>query len=166
MAVGHSFGSSIVISIALNHPNDASALVLTGYSLTIDFRVVQNLKLEPAVVHSPSRFLSVPLGYVVMANQTQREHAFYNGAYNPAVARHDFAYEDIVADAEFGGQATLFHPAVGYTGHVLAATGAEDNIFCPNGGVPTCETILGELGTAYKSGCKQLRDLRGARYGT
>ncbi|KAK3362522.1 hypothetical protein B0T25DRAFT_561589 [Lasiosphaeria hispida] len=47
-----------------------------------------------------------------------------------AVVRHDVEWEDVVMDGEFGDQGTLFHPAAGYTGNVLAVTGAEAVIFC------------------------------------
>ncbi|KAK3363186.1 Alpha/Beta hydrolase protein [Lasiosphaeria hispida] len=147
--VGHSFGSMIGTSIALNHPGDATALVLTGYSTTIDFRVIQSIHLEPAAAHSPARFPGVAPGYVVFASESERESAFYGGAYDPDVAQHDFAYEDVLTAGEFAAQAVLFQPAVGYTGNVLAVTGADDIIFCPLGGVASCETILRETGDAF-----------------
>ncbi|KAK3314021.1 Alpha/Beta hydrolase protein [Apodospora peruviana] len=147
--VGHSFGSQIGSQVLHLHPSDITAAILTGYSTFVNFTGIRNtFQWQPATLHDPSRFPSLPLGYVTIATEASRTVGFYGskGTYDPAMAHFDFAHEDTFPDGEMGSTVFLAQPARGYTNPVLVVTGTEDAIFCPDTKAE-CEKALANTGT-------------------
>lgn len=144
--VGHSYGSMLGVQHARLHPADTDAMVLTGYSSTLS-GAMASLQLGSASQRFPVRFGPISAGYMVTVQQSQRETEFYAppGAYDPAIAAIDYAYQDTVTTGEFGGLAIFSLPAPGYRKPVLLVTGVNDLDFC----VPTqagCEEALRKTG--------------------
>jgi hypothetical protein len=79
IVVGHSFGSVQSVAIAANHPKDADAVVLTGFSIessginiaVADFGLVIASDAEPA------RFRSLANGYLVTPTAASNQFAFF-----------------------------------------------------------------------------------------
>ncbi|KAL2155381.1 hypothetical protein VTH82DRAFT_123 [Thermothelomyces myriococcoides] len=148
--VGHSFGSFLSAGLATQYPEDADALVLTGYSGQPDFSRMAVASWVSAGEWQPERFgPDLARGYLTLSEAAEREAAFYfaDGS-DPAVAAADFAGEDTVTAGELGALPGIAGPAVGYAGDVLVVTGVEDVIFC----VPpleSCEAILRDTATGF-----------------
>ncbi|KAI4148635.1 MAG: hypothetical protein LQ340_005011, partial [Diploschistes diacapsis] len=77
--------------MAITHPTDFDALVLTGY--TGDFvngvPALASGILLPAATVSPDRFGELPVGYLEQSSPAGRERTFYTvdgvGGFDPAV---------------------------------------------------------------------------------
>ncbi|KAK0643196.1 Alpha/Beta hydrolase protein [Cercophora newfieldiana] len=140
--VGHSYGSVLITAQARRYPSDADVLILTGFSNFVSGGTVV-LEFEPAAIHDASRFPSVPYGYLVFQNKDDRDGFYHPGHHDPAIAAHDFAWEDIVTTGEFASSSgdAMWGAAKGYRGKVLVVTGVYDREFCVPS-VEECEGIL------------------------
>lgn len=144
--VGHSYGSTLGVALARQHPATVSAVVLTGFSSSVDYGLLASFPFAPAKEVHPSRFpaASVPAGYLTFNSASKRESLFYYGAYDRAIPPHDFAHEDIATPGEFGGLGGLSQPVSGFTKPVMIMTGVEDSICCVKPGTDPkeCDKIL------------------------
>ncbi|KAM7219391.1 Alpha/Beta hydrolase protein [Rhypophila decipiens] len=145
--VGHSYGSFIGAALARLHPSSLNALILTGYSTSINLNTANVLSfVSPATLfpQNPSRFPhSQPKGYQAISTLSARKEVYFSGSYDPAIPPLDFAY--LTDTITTGESATLIRtasvPVTGYTGPVMIVTGEDDYIFCHTVG-KTCEEIM------------------------
>ncbi|KAK3934677.1 Alpha/Beta hydrolase protein [Diplogelasinospora grovesii] len=145
--VGHSYGSFIGEALARVYPEDADALVLTGYSTSLNLGAGSALQVASAANLFPARYGRLPLGYVTIAEETQREAVFYAGAYDKRIPQVDYLFEDTVTDGEIGALAFTLQPATTYKNPVMVVTGALDAFFC--GGPGSCESALNATGQFF-----------------
>ncbi|KXX82335.1 putative cardiolipin-specific deacylase, mitochondrial [Madurella mycetomatis] len=146
--VGHSYGSFLGAALGAQYPADADALVLTGYSSYLDFTDVIDADWVSATVLDPARFANLPLGYVTMANETQRATTFFVGDFDAAIPPVDFAYQDTLTVGEIGGLSAILGDAVAYTGPVLVATTVQDAFFCEEPAAQ-CEAHLAATAASF-----------------
>ncbi|EME41981.1 hypothetical protein DOTSEDRAFT_72924 [Dothistroma septosporum NZE10] len=133
--VGHSYGSLVANGLAVQHPKDADAYVLSGFSL----KVVQGgapvstlAKLSTASSALPFRFgfLHEDPNYVVATSQQGVAELFYYGDYDPAVLQFDYDTRGTVTNGESETTPLGQYTAPEYTGAVFVLNGNEDGIFC------------------------------------
>jgi pimeloyl-ACP methyl ester carboxylesterase len=127
--VGHSFGSLLAVTLAAKYPDDADALVLTGYSASLVFPW-SGFPFEPVVSLFPQRYTTAPFGYLSVSSEAVREASFYAGDYDPRIPYGDFLYEDTVTSGELSTFGPTLGPASAYTKPVLLVTGGDDAVFC------------------------------------
>lgn len=140
--VGHSYGSMIGVALARLHPGDADALVLTGWSTSLNTTALQDTAWASASLSEPSRFAGLPLEYITTSSEAGRESGFfYPGFYDPAVPPVDFARRDTATPGEVGTFGPALRPAPGFVNAVMAASGAKDGTVCTYEG-RACEAIL------------------------
>ncbi|KAK3395138.1 hypothetical protein B0H63DRAFT_533673, partial [Podospora didyma] len=140
-AYGHSYGSSLGLMLAEQDPTAVDAYVLTGVSSAQNPAPVRDGTWLPAALFDPIRFQGVPLGYIVLVNQTQRTLAMYASGFDPAIAAYDFATQDTISNGEAGALVTK--PATKYTRSLLVVTGDKDIFYCsPPMTAAQCEAIL------------------------
>lgn len=133
-------------ALAHLHPSSIDALILTGFSTSINSDVASTiLSFTSASAFDPSRFPSYqPLGYVTISTLAARKTAFFAGDYDPRIPPVDFALSDTITTGEAGTLvSTASVPPTGYSGPVFLATGDQDFLFCHVEG-KTCETVLEE----------------------
>ncbi|KAK3328710.1 Alpha/Beta hydrolase protein [Apodospora peruviana] len=142
--VGHSWGSYLSVGLAKQFPTSplVDALVLTGFSTTINASVLTASEFVPAALQDPERFPGHAYGYATMARAAKRL-TYYGGEYDPAIPAFDFAYKDTVTAGEAGAFVAVLDggSAVGFSKPVLVVTGAEDKVLCKFRDV-TCAEIL------------------------
>ncbi|KAK4247667.1 putative cardiolipin-specific deacylase, mitochondrial [Corynascus novoguineensis] len=149
VVVGHSYGSYLGAALAAQHPADADALVLTGYSGYLDFTDVIEADWVSAGVWRPDRFgADLPKGYVTMSNPAQRAAAFFAGGYDADIPPVDFEGEDTLTVGEIGALGAILGDAVGYVGDVLVVTAVEDAFFCEPP-LEKCEEHLRQTATSF-----------------
>ncbi len=139
--VGHSYGSFLGSTIVCQFPDDADALVLTGFSTTENFSDVVTAQWTSARQHAPA-LGNLPLGYITLASEADRTAVFYAGDFDPALPPLDFRVEDTLTDGEAAVIPILLEPAPSFTGPLFIATGAQDVFFCNNPTVAECEANL------------------------
>lgn len=140
--VGHSYGSLLGNAMARLYPEDADAIILTGYSAKVPrFVPVIYNNLKPASQTS-SRYGAFEAGYLRATNLTGRIDAFYGppNTYDLSLAIHDFLTADTVTLGEVLTQAGGFQPTQ-YSGPVFVVTGANDVNFCSES-FGTCDATL------------------------
>ncbi|KAK1780655.1 Alpha/Beta hydrolase protein [Copromyces sp. CBS 386.78] len=159
--VGHSLGSYLSVALARSYPLDASALVLTGYSLKLNTLHVASAPWVPAPSVFPARFPADNylhnLEYLAIATLEGREKGFYDNAtdasgkpyaYDPEVAKTDYVYSDANT---LGEVVSLYDWGVGaeeFEGSVLVATGQRDWVCC-SPPEEECVKRLEETGRAF-----------------
>ncbi|KAK3366354.1 hypothetical protein B0H63DRAFT_496774 [Podospora didyma] len=146
--VGHSYGSFLGLTLARQFPTDADALVLTGFSSTLDFSGVVTAQWTSYIHHAPANG-NVPLGYLTFAKESDRTNLFYAGNYDPAIPLADFKTEDTITVGESGAVPILLQPAPTYNKLLFIATGQQDAIFCPQGTVGGCKHVLAKSRTDF-----------------
>ncbi|KAK3948003.1 hypothetical protein QBC32DRAFT_382431 [Pseudoneurospora amorphoporcata] len=118
--VGHSLGSYLSVALARSYPLDASALVLTGYSLKPNTLHVASAPWAPAHSVFPARGF-----YDNAADASGKPYA-----YDPELAKTDYVYSDAKT---LGEVMSLYDWGVGaekFEGSVLVATGQRDWVCC------------------------------------
>lgn len=140
--VGHSYGSALGNSLARQYPSDADALVLTGYTSSLNFTPLAVATWTPLSRHAPSSG-NLSLGYLTLANQTERTSGFYSGDFDPVIPPIDFQREDSITSGEAGAISTTLVPNTNYGKPVFLATGAQDALLCATT-VEGCERILAQ----------------------
>ena len=144
--VGHSYGSGLIAAQSRLYPSDAEILVLTGFSTYTSGGAVRQ-EFASAVTQYPDRFLpaspTIPYhyGYIVFKNKADRDAFYLDGHHDPAIANHDFAWQDILSTGEFASSGSIWLPARDYAGKVLIVTGVHDSEFC-RPPAEECEAIL------------------------
>ena len=99
--VGHSYGSFLGAALARLHPTSINALILTGYSTSINLATASVYSFRSSSLLNPARFpASQPLGYVSMSTMSSRELTFFSGGYDPAVVPVDFDLQDTITTGE------------------------------------------------------------------
>jgi hypothetical protein len=101
----------------------------------------------PASVLAPQRFNGTP-GYLTVSRESDREKAFYAGAYDHALPPADYNTQDTVTYGEVAGLPTLFQPATGFTKPVLVVAGVNDALLCEPP-LATCQSILNVSGQLF-----------------
>jgi len=139
--VGHSYGSALGNTLARQYPSDADALVLTAYTSSLNFTPLAIADWTPLSRHTPSSG-NLPLGYLTLANQTERTLGFYSGNFDPSLPVADFLHEDSLTSGEAGAISTTLIPNTNnYTKPIFLATGAQDALLCATT-AELCEEIL------------------------
>ncbi|TVY30656.1 hypothetical protein LHYA1_G001159 [Lachnellula hyalina] len=138
--VSHSYAGWLGTGLAAAHPKDVDAIVLTGFSVAFSNSGFESTQVVSAANMNPKRFPSFPLGYITIAQESQREALFYAGGYSHIIAEQDYAVQDTWTIGETGNLG-FFVPAVNYTGPLYITAGEEDIIFCTAPGA-TCEDLL------------------------
>lgn len=136
----HSYAGWLGIGLANAYPKDVDALVLTGFSASVDFSPFTSTQLDSASLLDPRRFPGLQLGYITIKQEVRRTALFYAGAFSHAVAARDYAFADTWTIGETGNLGFVLPPA-SYTGSLYLATGVEDVLFCKPP-IATCEAIL------------------------
>lgn len=145
--LGHSLGSVITNGAVAADPDALDAVVLTGYTHTPSqtFDIIKIGGLEAARTAAPLRFGLLPESYMTNKNLTGKAVAEYGppGSFNQSVLLFDELTRDTVT---WGQYETFVHAipgaAIGFVGHVLTITGAEDRIFCDP--LPGCDNLQAE----------------------
>ncbi|QKX57690.1 uncharacterized protein TRUGW13939_04808 [Talaromyces rugulosus] len=138
--VSHSYARWLAMGLAYKYPSDINALVLTGFSASVDFSPFVNTTLESASLLEPLRYGSLPLGYITTKEESQRKELFYAGNYSRAVVLWDYLWQDTWTIGETGSLGFTRSPT-GFTGALYLATGVDDILFCQTP-LSECETIL------------------------
>ena len=136
----HSYAGWLGTGLANAYPKDVDALVLKGFSASVNLKPFAATQLESASLLNPTRFPGLQLGYITVEQECQRTALFYAGAFSQAVAALDYAFEDTWTIGETGNIGFVV-PPTSYTGSLYLATGVEDVLFCKTP-VTTCEAIL------------------------
>lgn len=145
--VSHSYAGWLAMGLAYKYPSDINALVLTGFSSSVDFSPFVNTTLESASLLEPLRYGSLPLGYITTTEESQREKLFYAGNYSPAVVLWDYLWQDTWTIGETGSLGFALSPT-GFTGALYLATGVDDILFCQTP-LSKCKTILNNTRSVF-----------------
>ncbi|EJD50747.1 cytochrome P450 [Auricularia subglabra TFB-10046 SS5] len=150
--VGHSLGSVVTNGVIAKDPGALDGIVLTSYTHTPSrtFDLVNVLGLEAARKAVPLRFGLLPESYMTNKNATGKAEAEYGpaGSFDRNVLLFDEATRDTLTWGELQTLVSeIAGPVVGFTGHVLTVTGANDNNFCTT--VPGCDNLQAEAGKTY-----------------
>lgn len=138
IVVGHSMGSVVTQSLSVVYPTDADCYILTGYSkYIVNFLpgIFVTGVLLPAAVVQPSKFDSLPVGYLEAASFDGIVYLFWydpyhNGTYyDPAFPAFDFAQRETITVGE-GATGAFTADTSTFSGPVLAISGQEDVLFC------------------------------------
>jgi len=132
--IGHSYGSCLANGIAAAYPSDADAIVLTGYSHELYTPPYVFSDIGPANIVSPSRFGSLPDGYLTFNSSSARTSLFYHAPFfSTSVSNYDYQTEQTVVYPEFYDvllPGPLVVTAPSFTGHVHYVNGDYDVITC------------------------------------
>ncbi|KAL6714367.1 hypothetical protein ACLMJK_007790 [Lecanora helva] len=135
--VGHSSGSILAATLAQTHPDDISALILTGYPAggSNNKGGIPSYHYLPA--HLNPRFPpTLNPGYLLMNSEANRTSAFYYaGHYDPQIPHLDFLTQGAQPLGEGFNLGPATQPA--FKGKVLVVTGTKDPAIC--GFVPVDE---------------------------
>ncbi len=144
--IGHSYGSLLGPLVSPGVAIDA--MILTGYSDTINPDPTVPDSITPAVEVNPTRFAHLPPGYLSIGSEEIHTSYFYNpGGYDPNLAHLDWVRADVNAIGE-----TLVGPKLvtsNYTGPLLVAAGEHDRAFCAGPG--TCQETLADTHSLFPS---------------
>jgi pimeloyl-ACP methyl ester carboxylesterase len=145
IVVGHSLGSLVAAVLTEQHPSDADALLLTGFSFHVTLGVsgVIPAFLVPAAIANPAAYGNLDLGYLLLTSASAVQKFFYFGQFDPTIAAYDFAHRGTVTVGEAATYPVGQLPIPGYHGPVFVLDGNED--------IPWCSTnpvgpILGQPG--------------------
>jgi len=150
--VGHSYGSSLGNHLALAHPNDVDAYILTGFSSAFTFPTNFLYDLIPAAAmatdNATGRFRSLPLGYFSSQTLAARTSSLYAGNFDNSTAACDFNARDTFTIGEALSPGLTAVVADEYKGSVFVATGDKDGIFCGLGPA-TCAATLNKTAELF-----------------
>ncbi|KAG0647593.1 hypothetical protein D0Z07_6799 [Hyphodiscus hymeniophilus] len=144
IVVGHSMGSVITQSLSVSYPQDAEAVILTGYSryiVNIVAGIFTTAVLLPADISLPSEYADLPVGYLVPNSFSGILYLFWydphaNGTYyDPAFASSDYGKRQCITVGE-GATAAVAAATSAMTGNVLVVTGEQDTLFCGQEALP------------------------------
>jgi pimeloyl-ACP methyl ester carboxylesterase len=145
IVAGHSMGSIITQLLSVTYPNDANAIILTGYSkYIINFMpgIFATGTLLPAAAVDPAKYGYLPVGYLEADSFSGIEYLFWydpykNGTYyDPAFPAYDYALRQAITVGEGASGAVAATTAYGFTGDVLTITGQQDTLFCGTTALP------------------------------
>lgn len=143
--IGHSFGSITGHILNAKYPSDVSRTILTGWSSTVDqsgLGVLLSDDAKPAAIVQPSRFGSLPAGYLEATSKNGSASLVFYGAgtstageyYDQGLAFVDFVVRGTQTVGEVYTLALFASTsATNYTGKVLVQTGEGDAFFCGTG---------------------------------
>lgn len=130
---GHSYGAIQSVGIAAQYPHDLDAIVLQGFSISSTGLPITFADFTSAIANQnvPSRFGTLPNGYIVTSNPIANQFAFYT---YPNYDQTLFSSLDAKKEPfSIGDALTLTGPVVpatAYNGSVDVVLGGEDVIFC------------------------------------
>ncbi|RDW59810.1 hypothetical protein BP6252_12897 [Coleophoma cylindrospora] len=133
VGVGHSFGSGLTVSNTVDYPEDLDAAVLTGFSIDLSGQpiFVAGIGLDIAANNNPTRFGSLPNGYMISSTVSNNQFGFFRAPnFDPLAlwaaeaTKQTFALGELFTNSLLGGIATKF------TGPVDVVNGEND--------VPSC----------------------------
>lgn len=84
----------------------------------------------PAQLADPTRFGSLPLGYLTIGSAPGAKDLFWAGSYDAAVMQADFATRGTLTAGEAATLPFGVTTSSAYTGAVMVVTGEHDSIFC------------------------------------
>lgn len=131
--VGHSYGSLIGNGLAIQHPDDVDAYILTGFSQQVAQGMVGASTLPmfaPAALVAPGKYGSLDYSYLQATNKTGTQIIFYRGKYSNRILDYDFENRGTVTLGEAITGALGQFPAPSFKGAVFVLNGNEDAIFC------------------------------------
>ena len=139
--VGHSIGSLVSNPLTAKYPNDADAVVLTGFSNDLMFSQILSFGLEPADIAQPARYGNLAPGYLEGTNEAGITTAFWwPGGYDPAFAAYDYSIRGTIPLGEGATVAVATTVATAYKNPVYVISGEHDEIFCAQLlGAPSCD---------------------------
>jgi len=140
--VSHSYAGWLGTGLALSHPTDFDAMVLTGFSSFVNFSPFETTNLQSASLLQPTHFPGLPFGYITTAEESQREGLFYAGDFNQNVVKLDYLLQDTWTIGETGNLGFVV-ASTGYTGPLYVVTGVEDILFCETP-LAVCEGLLND----------------------
>jgi pimeloyl-ACP methyl ester carboxylesterase len=132
IVAGHSYGSLLSSTLAIQHPDDIDALLLTGFSFGVETGlpgVVPPL-FVPAAVADPALFEGLDITYLAAASRAGVQQLFYYGQFDHALAADDFAHRGTFTVGELATITPGLLPVPGYQGPLYVLNGNEDFIFC------------------------------------
>lgn len=144
IVVGHSMGSVITQLLSVNHPTDADAIILTGYSrYIINFLpgIFVTGGLLPAKVVQPEKYGNLAVGYLEASSFPGIEYLFWydpyaNGTYyDPAFPAYDYALRGPITVGE-GASGAVAAATSSFQGPVFVITGQQDTLFCGTTALP------------------------------
>ncbi|KAF4632044.1 hypothetical protein G7Y89_g6085 [Cudoniella acicularis] len=171
VGVGHSLGSELTNAITAQYPKDLDAAVLTGFSVetTGISSFFSSLDLVPANTKTPSRFSTLPNGYLITNSLAGNQFAFFRFPdFCPDVlsaantASQTFTIGELFTNSFFVSPAPLF------TGPIDVVIGENDLPFCQsNCLVPgnQAEVVRGALYPNANVAGSQVFVLEGAGHG-
>lgn len=142
--VGHSVGSLVSNPLTAKYPNDADAVVLTGFSKTLTATQILLFGLAPADIVDPTRYGGLNPGYLEVSSEPGFDTAFYwPGDYDTAFAHYDFLNRGTIPLGEGITILVSTTVATAYTKPVYVISGEHDEIFCYQlVGSPSCDATL------------------------
>lgn len=132
-ALGHSFGSIITSGLVAQYPASVDAFVETAFSVNSSSLAPFTFGLDFGIanVNMPSKFGSLPNGYLTVANNMSLQLGFfhYNGFAND-ILQQAYAQTQTTSLGEMFSQFTAIKHAPNYMGLAAVVDGAEDLAFC------------------------------------
>ena len=140
VVVGHSMGSIVTQLLSVNHPTDADAIILTGYSrYIVNFLpgIFATAGLLPAAVVQPEKYGNLPVGYLEPSIESGVKYLFWynpysnnNGTfYDPNWPHYDYSLRQAITVGEGATGAVAAATSI-FKGPVLVITGQQDALFC------------------------------------
>ncbi|KAF2083867.1 catalytic protein [Saccharata proteae CBS 121410] len=133
VVAGHSFGSIQTVGLANKYPRDADALILQGFSLNSAALGLTFADFTSTIASqaSPSRFGSLPNGYLVTGSAAANQFAFFRGQnFDPKIFSADETSKQTFSLGELFTLAKVVAPAPSFSGPVDTVLGQNDFIFC------------------------------------
>jgi pimeloyl-ACP methyl ester carboxylesterase len=133
VGVGHSLGSIVVNQLAGTHTGDLDALVLTGFSHSINFaNALARVATRYALPAGDASFAGQRLDPYYLTAQPRGRTAFYSPAAEPEILAHDDRTRDKANLVEMAGFADFQIPNLSrtITSPVLLLNGTADAVAC------------------------------------
>jgi pimeloyl-ACP methyl ester carboxylesterase len=141
-------GSLVAQLHSVNHPTDADALILTGFSKYIKDTAVGILTVAgafPAPLANPKRFSALSPGYLTLSSPEGAQFEFYFGPddgtyYQPGLPAYDYSKVGTLTVGE-GASGVLEAATSTFKGGVLVISGQQDSVFCSPLGTTVGECV-------------------------
>ena len=146
--VGHSYGSSLGVNLLRQHPEDADAFVMTGWSTLLSANATIELDYVPASDVYPDRLHGLAKGYLACRTEKARRDVYYAGDFDASIPAGDFLGGDTVGVGEILSIRLGLEPAAQFTGPVLAVMGEKDALLC-NPQFGSCSEIMDATGSLF-----------------
>ncbi|KAI4114097.1 MAG: hypothetical protein LQ338_008054 [Usnochroma carphineum] len=133
VGVGHSFGSILQVGANSRYPKDFDGVVLTAFANTLTNLPYTILANDPSIaaLNQPSRFGTLPYGYLVHNDAIAIQEVFFRYPYfDPAIFQNQVDRKDTYTFGEEFTIGAVLTAATAYTGPLSVVTGVYDFPFC------------------------------------